>query len=241
MFWVILALSSALLQSARDLFTKKILQALDEYLFVFADALFSTLCLLPIILFLGIPEIDCLFWFALLSNGGLLVIARVLYIKAIQRSALSLIAPLSAFTPLFLLVTSPLMLGEVPSNFGFIGVVVVVVGMYMLSIKDVSQGIFAPFKALMKEKGAVFALIVAFLYSIGSNLVKIGVQHSNPFFFSLMTMTFLSSVSFPLMLMKSPNSLMGVRSNFKVFILLGVVIAFQSILTMQAMEIALVP
>lgn len=161
--------------------------------------------------------------------------------KALKISPLSLITPLSAFTPLFLLITSPLMLGEVPNSAGIAGVVIVVVGMYFLSIKDVKQGYLAPFKAITKEKGAILALIVAFLYSIGSNLVKIGIQHSNPFFFSLTTSTFLSSVSFPIVLAKSSISLRAVKSNSSILFLLGVVNAFQYVFTMQAIEIAFVP
>lgn len=62
MLWFLLSLSSALLQSIRDLASKKILQILDEYFVVFADAFFTSLCLFPVVFLTGIPKIDHLFW-----------------------------------------------------------------------------------------------------------------------------------------------------------------------------------
>jgi drug/metabolite transporter (DMT)-like permease len=43
--------------------------------------------------------------------------------KALQYGDLSLIGPLIALTPVFLLITSPFMVGEYPHFYGYIGVV----------------------------------------------------------------------------------------------------------------------
>ena len=62
------------------------------------------------------------------------VLALFCYLKAIQVSPLGLTMPFLAFTPLFVIGTAWLFLGEVPSAAGVGGVVLVVAGAYALNL-----------------------------------------------------------------------------------------------------------
>lgn len=239
MLWFVLSLLSGLSQSTRDLLSKRSLQDLDEYTVVFSRSIFSTFCLLPVFLIIRIPHLDFVFWFAVLSSAGIFAVAAVLYITAIKLSPLSLVVPLLSFTPLFLLMTSPLMLAEYPSFLGLIGILFIVCGTYFLSFKDAGRGYLAPFRALVKEKGALVMLFVAFLFCIGSITNKLGAIHSDPFFFVVVNHIFISVFLFPLALMKS-TSIRKMRVRLRDLTMAGLLNASESIFTQSAFSLTIV-
>jgi len=114
MLWVLLALLTALFESAKDILSKERLRQADEYLVAWAWRCFALPFLLPPLLLLPFPPLDRGFWGALLVSGSLNAVTAVLYMKALKASDLSLTVPMVAFSPLFLLLTSPLLLGEMP-------------------------------------------------------------------------------------------------------------------------------
>ena len=241
MLWLLLSLLSGLSQSSRDLFSKKVLQNLDEYIVNFSRSFFSFLCYIPFLFFIEIPTLDSYFWLIILVNGGIVSVALFLYVKAIKLSPLSITIPMLAFTPLFLLLTSPLIIGEYASFWGFIGILMIVLGAYILGIKDVQKGFLAPFKSLIKEKGALLMLIVSFLFGIGANVYKIGVQLSTPLVFSTASEAFVMSIFLFLMLLrKSKQSTEGMRVHLRTLFVIGLFHALQNIFFMTALEIALV-
>ncbi len=85
-----------------------------------------------------------------------------------------------SFSPVFLILTSRVMLREKVSNVGIIGILMVVVGSYILNISKVKEGVFEPFKSLVYEKGTRYMLLVSFIWSITANLDKCGVLMSSP-------------------------------------------------------------
>lgn len=240
MLWLILSLFAALSQSTRDLLSKRCLQNLDEYAVTFSRSIFSSFCLLPLLFLIELPRLDMTFWFAVISTSGLFSLASFLYVMAIKISPLSLAIPMLAFTPFFLLITSPLMLSEFPSYFGLIGILLIVFGTYFLSVRDASQGYFAPFKALMKEKGPLIMLFVAILFSIGSNTSKIGAMHSSPFFFAIMNHVFISVFFIPFAFAKS-KSMKRTGINLKDLTAAGLLDALVSLFTQSAIVLAIVP
>jgi uncharacterized membrane protein len=110
---------------------------------------FALLFLLFVLIFIELPGLGKKYWFALLINGSLNVVTTILYMKAIKHSGLSCVISLVAFMPLFLLLTSPLMVGELPTFFGLIGILLIVVGSYVLNINQKHKSYFAPFCALL--------------------------------------------------------------------------------------------
>ena len=84
-----------------------------------------------------------------------------------------------SFTPLFLLVISPIIVGEFPTSKGFIGIILIVVGSYLLNVNLKEKGILFPLKSLMKNKATRYMLIVAFIWSISANFDKKGIEASS--------------------------------------------------------------
>lgn len=235
---VLLALFSAFFESLKDVTSKKVLKNVDEYVAAFSLRFFALPTLLLVLYLVKIPTIQEGFWGALLLSGSLNFLTTILYMKAIKASDLSLTIPLVNFTPLFLLATSPFMLGEFPKTLGIAGVLTIVAGAYLLNVGERRKSLFAPLKALLREKGPRLMLLVAFIWSISSNTQKIGVMSSSPAFYALAENIFLSLLLLPLMLYKSPQSMRTIRNEIKFLFPIGFFSAL--VLTFQMIAIQLI-
>lgn len=106
-------------------------------------------------------------------------IAAVWYIKAISEGDISEVMPMMSFTPLILLITSPIIVGEFPPFLGFVGVLFIVIGSYLININFKKKEFLGPFKALIKNKGTRYMLIVATIWGVSANFDKIAITESS--------------------------------------------------------------
>lgn len=240
MLWFIFSFFTALFESLKDVFSKKSLKNVDEYIVSWSLRFFALPFLLPLLFFIEIPSLGNKFWLALLVSGSLNVVATIFYMKAIKHSDLSITVPMVTFTPLFLLLTSPLIVAEFPTFFGLIGVLLIVLGSYTLNIKQRHEGYLVPFRALLKEIGPKLMLLVAFIWSITSNFDKIGVQNSSPIFWAISVNIFIILVMLPIMLYKSRGSIQNIRTNYKALFPIGLFSALTLIFQMTAINLTLV-
>jgi uncharacterized membrane protein len=240
MTWVFFAFLTALFRSLTDVAGKFGLKNMDEYIVAWALNFFALPLLIPLLFFIEIPDITPGFWIAILVSGTLNIATAILYLKAIKLADLSLVIPLSTFTPLFLLITSPLIVGEFPSIFGLIGILLIVFGSYILNIKEKKDGLFAPFKALVSNKGAQLMLLVAFIWSITSNFDKIGLQNSSPIFYGIAINIFITIGITPFVLFKSKKNIKQIPKNLKSLIPVGVFHGLMIIFHMIAISMTLV-
>lgn len=82
---------------------------------------------------------------------------------------------MSQLTPALLLLTSPLMVGDKVSLFGVLGVILVVIGSYVLGIKGsitTFNDIFIPLENLKNDKGVKYALLASVINAVLSNIDK---------------------------------------------------------------------
>ena len=242
MLWFIFAFLTALFEATKDVLSKKSLKDIDEYVIAWSIPCFALPFLLPILLFTEIPPLGERFWLALVTGGTLYAFTLVLYMKAIKASDLSITVPMLTFTPLFLLITSPLMVGEFPGIFGLIGIFLIVTGSYLLNInkKFHGYGYFAPFKALLKEKGPRLMLIVAFIWSITSNIDKIGLQNSSPLFWVIAVDTYVALLMLPLCTFRGNRKTAQIRANWRALLTLGLFGGLTAVCQMTAISLTLV-
>ena len=240
MTWIFLSILTAISEAAKDVFSKKRLRSSNAYMVAWSYRLFSLPFLLPLLFFIDIPEISTEFWFALFLSGGLNVVTTILYMKAISQSDLSLTVPMVAFTPLFLLVTSPIIVGEFPNLAGVLGVVLIVVGSYFLNIKEVQKGLLAPFKSLVSQKGPRYMLLVAFIWSLSSNFDKMGVNASSPLFWAITVNVFIAFAMMPVVLYKVRRQSLDLITNWEKYLPIGMLGAATLIFQMLAINLTLV-
>jgi drug/metabolite transporter (DMT)-like permease len=208
--WILLALVAALSAALRDVASKHAVRRASPLAVALGVAAVPALLLGAIVLvtaaLTGQPvNPDDGFWTALLVSGGINAIATPLIVLALQRSDLSLVAPLTSLTPLFMLATGIVVLGEWPGPRGVAGVAIIVAGAWLLALpaadartdavgpaasriapalafalRSAVARAFAPVRALARDTGARAMLVVAFLYSISSTYDKLGTQASSP-------------------------------------------------------------
>ena len=120
----------------------------------------------------------------LAMDMALITVANLLYFRALQVSPLSLCMPFITFTPLFLIPSGYVLLRELPSTVKLIGVVLVVVGSLVMHRQLFAVSWAEPFKAIVRERGSRYMLIVAFIFSISNPLDAKLVRMSDTLFFS---------------------------------------------------------
>jgi drug/metabolite transporter (DMT)-like permease len=106
--------------------------------------------------------------------------AQLLLMKALQVSPMSLCIPFMAFTPVFLIGTGYVMIGELPSWIKLVGVGLIVVGSLLTHRRLFAEGWGAPVKAVVREKGSRYILLVALILSITNPIEKRLVTMSDP-------------------------------------------------------------
>lgn len=239
--WLLLSLAAALFTSLTDVLGKKVIGRCGAYVVVWGMNLFAMPFLFAAVCTQPLPVLGSLFWMVLMVQGFMVVIASILYFKAIEVSDLSLTVPMLTFTPLFLLITSPLMLGEFPNSLGLWGILLIVVGSYVLNITQLHKGYLAPFKMLVKEKGPRYMLMVALLYSVCANIDKIGVRQSSPLVWAAALNVVLTIALGLIMLGKSSQVSRRIKEGWKYLVLLGITNACTLIANMVAIQLTLVP
>ena len=194
MNWFALSCVTALTQAVKDTFLKRSMAALDA-----TTAMIGYCLSASVFLWLAVaagPPVALVapFWTCLAVGGVLGGVTYWLYGLALKAGDLSLTLPMLAFTPLFLLVTSPLTLGEFPEPGGLCGIALVVAGAYVLNLRERKSGVLGPIKALWTRRGPRLMLAVAAIWSIGANLDKLGLRASSPLFWgaAVYTATFLA-------------------------------------------------
>lgn len=195
--WTFYALLTAFSLATSDALSKRAMAREDEYVIAWVRDGYALPFLILLFFFIPIPHLNRTFWITLIFLLPMEIMALLLYARAIKLSPLSLTIPFMALSPVFIILTGFIFLGEVPDLPGFLGIVFITIGAYILNIRARDEGILGPIKAIGREKGSVLMIIVALIYSITSTLGKVAVQHSSPIFFGAFypfTITFSFSI-----------------------------------------------
>lgn len=236
-----LALGTAISEALKDITSKYNLHHIDEYTAAFSMHLVQSLLLFPLVFYFGFEAMSPRFLWTLFISSLLQLWVILLYFKAIKRSRLSVTVPLITLTPLFMLLTSPIMLGQFPNAMGLAGIVLVVAGTYISNIKDEQKNIFAPFASLVENQGSRYMLLVAFIWSITSNLDKIGVEETSPVYWAFAKDFVILLYLIPILIIKSKKPVQQISNRKWPLFSVGF-FRFTSVVTqMYAIEFILVP
>ena len=179
--WLLFSLLNAFFESVANALSKRGAIKIDVLSAAWAQRFFSLFIILPLALITrSFQSVNQTFWIAIIATSLLNTLTTILFIRTIKSSPLSLTLPIVTLTPVFLLITSPLMLGEFPKPIGLVGILSTVIGAYILNLSKRTHGLFEPFLSIWKEPGPRLMLLIAFIWSITSNILKIGVKNSNP-------------------------------------------------------------
>ncbi len=183
MHWILLALIPALSVAIRDV-SIKTYEDLPPLKVAGIELFWSLPVLIIGTAIITIPPLDSIFWWNFFWSIPLNIVGYLLYLYAIKYSPVSLSVPFLSFTPVFMMVTGMLVLGESVNAYGGVGVVSIVFGSYVLHMGDGKAGLLEPFRSFTREKGAWLMLIVAFVFAMAAVVGKKAMMHSSPLFFS---------------------------------------------------------
>ncbi len=185
--WLILSLLTGTFFGIQSILLKYLSKEIEhptilKYLFLTAG-----IFLLPFALHfpssLQLPNFLAAFSVSLILN----TVAYFLLLKAITSYPISIVMPFVGLTPLFLTLTSYLILGETIGKIQLIGILLIVVGGFILQIppseKRKKQDSFLRRYLNSGEKGIAYMILVAFIWSITASVEKIAVQSSSPSFY----------------------------------------------------------
>lgn len=174
--WFFLALLAALGQSLQDVSNKAGLKKLDP---LFATWLMHTviapLSFASVLYRTGIPHFPPELLWPYVLGVACNIGGAWGFMAGLKRTDVSIVAPLQLMTPLVLLITSPLMLGQNPTAIGVIGVFLIVSGTYLMKLKKARESLLAPFKELFSDRGVQFAITGVVIMSFSSTFDGMGV------------------------------------------------------------------
>jgi drug/metabolite transporter (DMT)-like permease len=226
MLWLSLTLISALAMTLQDVFSKKIADSTGTMLVAWlrwaSSIPFLALCL-PIV---TIPPLSLGFY---VTTGILIpldVFALVLYMKAIRISPLNVTLPFLSLTPIIMILTGYLFLGETLRPAQIIGILFIAAGAYLINIHTIKDGVLQPILSISKEKGSLLMIVVAVIYGLTGTLGKKAVVLSNPLFFGLFYTALLSIVMTPMVFWFGPSGRVftgRIRRSIVIIVALGLV------------------
>jgi drug/metabolite transporter (DMT)-like permease len=235
MAWFIFAILGAIFQSVYYASVKKLTEKFDVYVLGSGIFITSFFISITVSLFKGIPDFGSGFYYALFATGILHIIAQSLLYRALKSTELSLAIPLVGFTPIFLIFTSFFMLGEIPSIFGIFGIILIVFGSFVLKKKDSS------FFSILKNKGTLLMLIVAFIYSISSNYDKLLMINSDSIFGTAIKSLFTGIAFLTISILKKQKPIKKIKKHWPYMYLGGIIFALSGLSINLALTMNIVP
>lgn len=236
--WALLSLLAGLSDSLRDASSKHWSTSVPKLLLSWSYTVGALPFFLPV-LWLRYPgNLDSRFWILLFTLGICHVSGGIMLVRALSLSDFSLCAPMVAFTPVFLLVTGPVLVGDNPSLAGVVGALLVFLGSYLLNLPELKDGIFAPFRALLKEKGVRMMFFLAFLWSLTCCGDRIAVRNYDPLFWGCAQVTAISLLFLPVILSQRMLSPLPSITQVKRMMVVGILNAASFWTYLLALKIA---
>ncbi|MBP7842783.1 EamA family transporter [Candidatus Woesebacteria bacterium] len=238
MIWLIYSQISAISESFTNLLAKKRMKEFDSTVVIWGWVVSSLILLGGLVVATGIPDLKPLFFTALFVRILFDTFALLTYAKALQLGDISFIAPLFNFSAIITLSISYVINSELPSILGFIGILLVVFGAYVLNFESKKNGLLHPFKNMMRNKAAAYMLVSTVLYGIVFSVSKIGIQNSNLFFFTFASALGMSLTIFFIAYFKNRSDLFKIMKprNFVKMIPIGFVDAIKILALMATIN-----
>jgi len=242
--WVFYSLFFAVWGALQTFLTKSLTKKISPLALLYVFFLFNIPFAFILLFFLGgVPHASVNFYLYIGIAGFLDAIAFVCAYLAISKSPISLIAPISSFSPVFTTFIAIFALNEIPAPVKFGGILLVVVGAYLLNVADAREGILTPFKTLFSHKGVLLYLAAYFIWSITPIFQKKAIFETSPqvpLFASIIGMVFCFIFLTPFAIKKAIKNFREVKSNLKWLVVSGVGTAFSQAAAYAAFALAFV-
>lgn len=194
MTWFLLSLLTAFATASTSAFAKKFFSDYSALEIGLIPVFYAMPLCVAGLLLVDAPELKPGFWAYLAWVVPLTMAGFSLHFTAIRISPLSLTLPFLSFTPVFMLLSGPLILGEHISLMGMAGLLLVVIGGYALNLDSARQGWLGPVRAIFRERGSLYMLAVSAIYAMTAVGGKAVILRSSPLFAAFTTFAIFGAV-----------------------------------------------
>ncbi len=121
------------------------------------------------------------------------------YLNAIKHGELSKVLPIQSLTPIFVMITARIFIGQTPTPLAAFGTILVILGVYVLNLKD--RYLHNPLRVFSTDKPNAYMLASLIVTAFAGVCDKVAIQASEPVYYtlvnsiiSLMVLLFISSI-----------------------------------------------
>jgi drug/metabolite transporter (DMT)-like permease len=172
MTWFAVAIISALLSAFAAITQKKVLFNLGALEFSFLLSIVNLVFSIPFFFFIDYETINTLNLSILFAKSLIGVAAFLCVMISLKNLEISNALPLLALTPGFVAVFAFLILGESLKSLEVIGLVLLIVGSFILESKNIKEFVF-PFNIFLRSKYHRFIILALLLFTASSILDKL--------------------------------------------------------------------
>lgn len=172
MTWFVVAIISALLSAFAAITQKKVLFNLGALEFSFLLSIVNLVFSVPFFFFIDYETINTLNLSILFAKSVIGVLAFLCVMISLKNLEISNALPLLALTPGFVAVFAFFILGESLKSIEIIGLVLLIVGTFILESKNIKEFIF-PFNVFLKSKYHRFVIFALLLFTASSIMDKL--------------------------------------------------------------------
>lgn len=178
--WFWFSLLAAILSAFENIINKKVLGKVDATVFTWSLFALS----LPFLGYLsfkdGFPSLNHIFFLGTTSAAIAFSISKTITSHSIRQGTLSKLAPLMSLTVLFSYVIGLLFLSESVSLGGVSGLVLIVLGVYILNADTAKEDLLKPLKVLISDRVSLLFIFATFLSSLESIFIKTTLNNTVP-------------------------------------------------------------
>ncbi|MBK5970849.1 MULTISPECIES: EamA family transporter [Thiorhodovibrio] len=186
-FWILFSLLSAFFHASRLAVTKHLSFSFSAQALTLYVNLASLVVTLPLIIWYhDFPLHQPAYVGAVLCGGLLSGFGGWALNLAIQRGEISLVGPVLTLTPGFVVAMEWLLTGQLPSLSGALGLGLLMLGSYVVSLESGMRHWSDPLVMLVKNPGSLFTLAAALCFAAASTFGRVGIQLSDPLSFAVM-------------------------------------------------------
>lgn len=225
---ILLSLLTSVLDSFSNLLNKKTTNRISDLDFVWLISLFTLpFFVAGLFIFESNFKFNFSLNFLLLLACGIIALfgARILLRKAYDTIDLSLVSPITGFTPIFSLLIGIFVLNEIPSTLGYLGIFCIFLGCLITNLnRNLNDS--------NSLKGIYYTLGSDLLYSLYFLICKIGSQQVGIFTWLVMLHGTISTTYFVSILFRRKLPSQNIFSTIKVMLLYGLFNSFSVIISL---------
>ena len=240
--WYLSALASAFLYAFRGILEKKKITHTNKYILGLSVRLFAVpFFILPLIIhpdfLVPLSHLGGKFWFALFMICCVFTpLETVFYYESLKEEELSLALPILSMSPIVTIILAAMLLHELPTLLGVVGILIILSGVYALKISHAREGLLEPIKHLRRSRGVRLMFVVMLSQGAGSIFDKMALQSSNAFFYAAVNYVLVSLVLFIIAWIKAPKHFGELRQHASSFTAIGLVVAGYTIFYLLALQ-----